>query len=331
LSKLQETRITEQQNIGNVRIVSEADVPDKAVGPNKKIIVGGAGVVGAFLGVATAFLIDIRDKTIKNTEEIKRILPYALTGVVPDLNKINAQQQLLLPDSSTYNLPPVAATYVSTSAVREAYHNIQINLQLLDSKIENKVIVITSAVSGEGKSSVSANLAVAQAQCNKKVLLVDADLRRPNQHDLWEVLNYVGLTNILEQEVEWSDTLHRVMPNLDVITSGATAKHPISLLNSSFMEAFIISISSHYDCIIIDSPPLVGLADSKILAKLSDGVLFVVRPKIVNYSSIIAAKELLGNQDLNLLGIIANGVDLGQEPFGYGYYYADKKYLEAAG
>lgn len=331
LAKLQETRITEQQNIGNVRIVSEADVPDEAVGPRKKIIVGGAGVVGAFLAVAGAFLLDIRDKTIKNTEEIKRLLPYALTGVIPDLNKINAQKQLLLPDSSTSSLPQVAVAHISTLPAREAYHNIQINLQLLDSEIENKVIVVSSAVSGEGKSSVSANLALAQAQCNKRVLLVDGDLRRPNQHNLWELSNDLGLTEILEQEVEWSDALQKVMPNLDVITSGSCPNHPISLLNSAFMKAFIISISSRYDCIIIDTPPLVGLADSKILAKLSDGLLFVVRPKRVNYSSIKAARELLENQDLNLLGIIANGVDIDQEPYDHGYYYADKKYLEAAG
>lgn len=331
LAKLQETRITEQQNIGNVRIVSEADVPDKAVAPRKKIMVGGAVVVGAFLGVVGAFFLDIRDKTIKNTEEIKQMLPYSLSGVVPDFNKISPQKQLLLPDSSTTNLPQWAANHISSLPAREAYHNIQINLKLLDSEIANKVIVVTSAVSGEGKSSVSANLAVAQAQCHKKVLLIDGDLRRPSQHNLWEVGNSLGLTEILEQEVEWSDVKHQVMPNLDVITSGSRPNHPISLLNSAFMKALILSISDCYDCIIIDTPPLVGLADSKILAKLSDGLLFVVRPKTVNYSSVIAAKELLDNQDFNLLGIVANGVDIDQEPFSYGYYYADKKYLEAAG
>lgn len=331
LAKLQETRIAEQQNIGNVRIISDADVPEDPVGPRKKMIVAGAGIVGAFLGVAAAFVLDIRDKTIKNTDEIKQMLPYPLSGVVPDLSKINPQKQLLLPDSSMEALPNFAARSISVLPVREAYHNLQINLNLLESKVPNKVIAITSSAPEEGKSSVSANLAVAQAQCGKKVLLIDGDLRRPSQHVLWEIPNGLGLSDVLQQKVEWVDIVHKAMPNLDLITSGSRAKHPISLLNSPFMQAFLISVSSFYDCIIFDTPPLVGLADSKIFGRLADSLLFVARPGVANYSSVAAARELLEDKDFNVLGVVANGVDLEQEPFSYGYYYADKKYLEAAG
>ena len=211
--------------------------------------------------------------------------------------------------------------------IREAYHNIQIDLKLLNSNAV-KIIVVTSAVAGEGKSSVSANLAMAQAQCGKKVLLIDGDLRRPTQHYLWEVSNIQGLTNILEQEVQWFDAVNKIMPNLDLISSGTTAKHPISLLNSPMMKALMLGTSGYYDCIVIDAPPLVGLADSKILGKLADGLLFVVRPGVANYGSVEAAKELL--TDFNVLGVIANGVDLDREPYGYETYYPDRKYLEAA-
>jgi polysaccharide biosynthesis transport protein len=187
---------------------------------------------------------------------------------------------------------------------------------------------VTSAVAGEGKSSVSANLAVAQAQCGKKVLLIDGDLRRPTQHTLWEVSNNLGLTEVLEEQKSWADTVNKMMPNLDVMTSGNIPRHPISLLNSSMMKALILSAGDRYDCIIIDAPPVIGLADSKILAKLTDGVLFVVRPGVANYASVEAAKELLA--DLNVLGVVANGVDLNNESYGYESYYPDRKYLEAA-
>lgn len=330
LAKLQETRIAEQQNIGNVRVVAEAEVPEDPKSSKKKLIVGGAGVAGALLGVAVAFLLDIRDKTIKNTEEIKQMLPYPLAGVVPDLNKIKGNKQLLLPDSSMANLPKFAASSMSVLPVTEAYHNIQVNLKLLDDKAANKVIVVTSAVSGEGKSSVSANLALALAQCGQKVLLLDGDLRRPTQHRLWEVPNHIGLTNVLQREAEWQNTLHKAMPNLDVITSGTISQHPVSLLNCPFMKSLIISMSSYYDCIIFDTPPLVGLADSKILGKLADGLLFVMRPGVANYDSVMAAKESLAESDFNVLGVVANGVNFNCEPYGYGYYYADKKYLQAA-
>ncbi|MGF1588985.1 MAG: GumC family protein [Pleurocapsa sp.] len=330
LSKLQETRISEQQNVGNVRVVSDAFPPDEPVGPKKKLIVGGAGVIGALLAVATAFLLDLRDRTVKNVGEIKALLLYPFGGVVPDLNQIDiSSNQLSLSDSPIQNLPELVAQNISSPYVREAYYNIQLNLELLDEESTNKVIVVTSAVAGEGKSTVSTNLAVAQAQCGKKVLLVDGDLRRPTQHHLWEISNIWGLTNILEKEVEWFDALNKIMPNLDIITSGSTAKNPISLLNSSLMKALILSVSSYYDCIIIDAPPLVGLADSKILAKLADGLLFVTRPGVANYGSVEAAKEVL--VDFNVLGVIANGVNLNHEPYGHESYYPDRKYLEAAG
>ncbi|WP_019503761.1 polysaccharide biosynthesis tyrosine autokinase [Pleurocapsa sp. PCC 7319] len=329
LDKLQETQIAEQQNVGNVRVVSEADIPEDPVGPRKKMIVGGAGVAGALLSVGAAFLIDIRDQTIKNTQEIKAIFPYSLTGEVPDLNKFEASELLLLPDSSTVNLPRIAARNISVLPIREAYHNIQLNLKLLDNEVANKVIVVTSAVSGEGKSFVSANLAVAQAQCDQRVLLIDGDLRRPTQHNLWEVSNDEGLTNVLREEIEWHHAIQKVMPNLDLITSGTTSKHPISLLNSLLIKTFIADLSDYYDCIIFDTPPLVGLADSKILGKLADGLLLIVRPGVANYNSVAAATELLGDRDFNLLGVVANGVDISQELHSHSYYYQDQKYLDA--
>lgn len=164
----------------------------------------------------------------------------------------------------------------------------------------------------------------------KKVLLIDGDLRRPTQHALWEVSNNLGFANVVDLESEWSDVLHRVMPNLDLMTSGKTRKHPISLLNSSFIEAFIISISGYYDCIIIDSPPLVGLADSKILSKFADGLLFIVRPGKANYKSLMAAKGILSESECKVMGVVANAVNRHKDPYSLEYFTADKKYLEAS-
>jgi len=328
--RLQDARITEQQNIGNVGVISDAEIPEEAVGPRKTIIIAGAGILGAFFGVATAFWLDIRDRTIKNTLEIKQLVPYPLKGAIPDLNKIVAEKQFLLPDSSMSNLPKLAANNLSILPLREAYHNVQINLKLHDSKIPQKVIVVTSSTSGEGKSSVAANLAVTLGQCGKKTLLIDGDLRRGTQHDLWETNNDFGMSNMLEHSLEWQDGIHRVLPNLDLITSGTINSNPISLLNSPFLKAFLISVSSYYDSIVIDSPPVVGLADSKILGKLADGLLFVTRPGVATYSSVSSAIESLNNSDLNVLGVIANGVDFDKEPYGYEAYVPDKKYLESA-
>jgi polysaccharide biosynthesis transport protein len=328
LKKSQDAGLIEQQKIGNVRRVSDAEVPEKAVAPRKKIIVASAGIMGMFLGVAVAFMLDLKDKTIKNIQEIKRLLPYPVAGVVPDVNLLDEERQLLLSYGATEQLPKLAVTNMTIPPIREAFHNLQMELNLMDSDVTHKVILVTSAVAGEGKSSVSANLAIAQAQCGKKVLLIDGDLRRPTQHSVWEIPNGSGLTEVLEEKKSWADTVNKMMTNLDVMTSGNIPRHPIALLNSSMMKALILSAGDRYDCIVIDAPPIVGLADSKILAKLTDGLIFVVRPGVANYASVEAANESL--KDLNVLGVIANGVDLNTESYGYESYYPDRKYLEAA-
>ena len=329
LSKLQETQIAEQQNTGNVRVVSNAVVPDEPIGPNKKLIVGGAGVAGALLSVAVAFLLDIRDRTLKNTQEIEAMLPYPLFGIVPDYKKNISKKQLLLPNGSTADLPKLLATNMAVLPIREAYYNIQANLKLLDNTIPKKVIVVTSTVSGEGKSSVAANLAITKAQCGQKVLLIDGDLRRPTQHNLWEVSNNLGIANFLNQEVEWYDTLLHVVPNLDLMTSRTLPNNPISLLDSDLMQELIVRAAGFYDCIILDTPPVVGLADLKILGKLADGLLLVVRPGVARYSSVDAAKKILETTKLNVLGVVANGVDLNLESDGNEAYFPDRKYMEA--
>lgn len=335
LRKLQQTKIGEQQNTGNVRVISRAAVPEDPIPSRNKLAVLGAGVVGALLGIGVAFALDLKDRTLKDTREIEEMLPYSLVGVVPDHNKIGDRKQLLLGDDSGKNLPKLAVNNVSVLPTREAYNDLQFNLQLLnvnDKEGLNKVIVVTSAVSGEGKSSVAANLAIAKAQSGQKVLLVDGDLRYPTQHRLWEVFNDVGLNNVLDSEVEgseWFDNIQPVMPNLDLMAAGKTSKQPMSLLNSPLMEAFIAGAVGRYDCIILDSPPLIGLADTKILSRVANGLLLVVRPGVANYGSLNTAKKILEANGCNVFGVVANGVDFDRDPYGREYYRPSEKYLEA--
>ena len=332
LRKLQQTQISEQQNTGNVRVISKAAIPEDPLPSRSKLAVAGAGIVGALLGVSIAFLLDIRDRTIKNTLEIRDRLPYPLIGIIPDYKKVAHQKQLILADNLGANVPKLLANQISVLPIGEAYQELQVNLQLLCvQETFNKVILITSALSGEGKSSVAANLAIAKSQCGQKVLLVDADLRYPTQYHLWEVSNNVGLTHILDREVavnEWQNNVHKIVPNLDLITSGETSKQPISLLNSPLLEEFMIGAAKDYDCIIIDSPPLVGLADAKILSRVADGLLLVVRPGVASYGSLTTTEKILNTKNFNVLAVVANGVNFAQDPYVREYYYSNKKYLE---
>ena len=142
---------------------------------------------------------------------------------------------------------------------------------------------------------------------------------------MWEISNQTGLSNVLSNEAQWEECVKNVMPNLDVLPSGAVPSNPIALLDSDFMKSFLKNVAEHYDQIIFDTPPIIGIADTKIIGKLVDGFLFVVRPGVADYGSASAAKKMLDSTGQKVLGVIVNGADMSREPYYYNsYYYAEK-------
>jgi capsular exopolysaccharide synthesis family protein len=206
---------------------------------------------------------------------------------------------------------------------------LQANLKFLSSDKELKAIVVTSSVPREGKSEVSANLATAMVQVGRRVLLVDADMRHPSQHHIWELTNSVGLSNILVGEAELNAALREVMPGLDVLTAGVIPPNPVALLDSKRMASLIETFSKNYDFVIVDTPPLAGIADAPILGKMADGILLVVRPRVVDSANAKAAKEFLARSGQNVLGLVANGVIIKNEPDSY-FYYTNEEYSKQA-
>ena len=317
--------IRKDYRVNKVNVIAGAAIAEDPINPDGKIIVAAGAMMGLLFGTALAFLLDLKDNTIKDTREVESMFAYPLHGVVPDLN-LGGNEQLQLPGVAGANHPEQVASEISMMPLREAYQNIQVNLNLLDGEARKKVIGITSSVPQEGKSSVSANLAVARSQCGQRTLLIDADMRRPTQHRIWEVPNSDGLSEVLEQKISWSECVKNVMPNLDVLTAGCVTNNPIALLDSSRFGDFIADVSSSYDQIIFDTPPIIGIADSKIIGKAIDGFLFVVRPGVADYSSASAAKKMLDTTGQKVLGVIVNGADMRREPYHYSsYYYADKR------
>ena len=323
LNKQKETGIIGNRDVEKVRVIADAAIAEDTVNPDGKLIVAAGAMMGVLFGTAIAFLLDLKDNTIKNTQEVENLFAYPLHGVVPDLNLSGDNRQLQLVGSEKA-LPTQTASEISMIPLKEAYQNIQVNLKLLDADAKKKVIAVTSSVPQEGKSSVSANLGVARAQCGQRILLVDADMRRPTQHHIWEISNQTGLSNILNHEIEWQESVQNVMPNLDVLTSGSISEHPISLLDSPSFEDFINSVSNHYDQIIFDTPPIIGIADTKIIGKLIDGFLFVVRPGVADYGSATAAKKMLDSTGQKVLGVVVNGANMNREPYHYSSYYLSK-------
>jgi capsular exopolysaccharide synthesis family protein len=323
LNKLQEAQVAENQNIGNARVVATAVVPNKPSGPSKKKYLIGGILGGTMLSVATAFLLDLVDKSVKTLKEAKELFGATLLGVIPAFGKSGKTRR---PVGDLEGIVSrMVARDMPRSPMGQAYQMLQANLKFLSSDKQLKAIVITSSVPKEGKSEVSANLAAAMAQVGRKVLLVDADMRHPSQHHLWELTNSVGLSNVLVGEADFNIAVQKVMPGLDILPAGVIPPNPVALLDSKRMASLMETFSKNYDFVIVDTPPLAGIADAPIVGKMADGILLVVRPGVVDSASAKAAKEFLASSGQNVLGLVANGVLIKNEPDSY-FYYVNEEY-----
>jgi capsular exopolysaccharide synthesis family protein len=316
LKKLQEVRITESQNVGNARIIEVGRVLEEPVAPRKLLNFGLGGIVGILLAVVTALVLDARDRSIKTVREARELLEYTLLGIIPNLEKVDKVGDRSRDPEISIKIP---VKDNPRSFISETYGMLYANLKFLSSDKDVRVITITSAVAKEGKSTVSANLALVIAQLGFRVLLIDADMRRPSQHKFWELSNTVGLSNVIVEQIEWKKAIAKAMPNLSVLTSGVLPPNPLALLNSRRMASLIKDFSQSYDFVIIDTPPLSVAADARILSPMTDGIVMVVQPKLVDSASAIAAKELLAQTGQNVLGMVVNGVIPENEPDSYFY------------
>jgi polysaccharide biosynthesis transport protein len=312
LNSLQQVQVIQNRKTGNAQIIEPAKIPDR--GSSKRLLVlAGGTLFGLLLAQATVLLLELTDKSIKSIPEIKKIFPYNVLGIIPF-------------DETAENedVPRISLVEKPESFVSEIYRMIQVNLKLLNLDKQRKTILVTSSVPEEGKSTVSANLAAAVAQTKRRVLLIDGDLRNPSQQLLWQLSNQTGLSDIISDRLKLSDTVHRPLENLSVLTTGQTRANPLSLLDSEEMVALMEEARYHYDVIIIDAPPLLVAADVLTLARMTEGILLVSRIGVVENESAEAAKATLENSEQKVLGMAINGV--GREEFDRYFYYAKKYY-----
>ncbi len=306
LKKLQEVQIAEKQNLGNARIIQAAVVPDKP-SSRKILLVLLALIVATLLAIITVTILELRDPSLKTIKQASKLFGYTYLGKIPYVGK----RVMSLSKNKELPSPELLVGNDSRSPAKAAYRMLQARLNFISSNRELKSVVVTSSVPREGKSTVSANLALTVAQLGCKVLLVDADMHCPSQQRIWNLNNTTGLSNILIDQVEKNEIPHvdveKVMLNLDVITAGITPDNPLALLNSRQMASLVQSFSRQYDFVIIDSPPLSCEPEALALGKITDGILLVVRPGVVDFNSALTAKEMLAQSKQNVLGMIING------------------------
>ncbi len=308
------------ENIGNLKtsisaqpematIIDRATASEKPVRPNRIQNILFAAVIGLFLGLGLALLQELFDDRINSADEAERVLKLPSLGYIPNIEEEGLR---LIRDISTF------------SPLMESYRTLRTNINFAAVGNQVRSMVVTSSVPAEGKSTTCANLAMAMAMDGKKVIIVDADLRRPSQHHLFKVDASPGLTDILIG----SHTIDEVMrqtsvENVFIIPAGSPPPNPAELLGSAAMGRFLAEVETRADVVLLDTPPALAVADATVLAARTDGALLVVGYGDTKKTSVKRAKDMLSRGNANILGTVLNRM----EGAGGGYYYYGKYYM----
>jgi len=294
-----------------ITVLAEAQTPNNPMNTNLVMNIGIGFIIGAMTGVFLAFSLEFLDKRVKTEQEVEKLIN------LPTLGTIEFEKKKKMTRGSKRSLITVIDP---KSPISEQYRTIRTNIQLSMIDKELKTLTFTSAAPGEGKSTTIANLAITLAYQGDKVLLIDADLRRPTMHQLMGVRNRYGLTTMITKKMKKSAIVSAPrISNLHVLPSGPIPPNPSELLGSKRMKNLISELSKEYDWILFDTPPVLGVTDAQILGNHCDGVILVLKSHQTEKRELVKAKELLDKANTNLLGTIMSGVN--QKELGHKYYY----------
>lgn len=299
--------------VENVQVIDEAQIPKSPIKPKPMLNIAIAGVLGIMGGVFLAFLLEFLDNTIKTSEDIEKHLGLSVLGTIPIFEKEKDK---------------MITVYEPKSPIAESFRTLRTNIQFANIDKEIKVILVTSAAPGEGKSTVMSNLGNIMTQSDKKTLLMDCDFRKPTLHRRLNLSNIEGLTNVLMADKPLSEVVQvsEEIENLSILTSGPVPPNPAELLGSERMKKFLEVIRNEYDMIIIDTPPVGLVTDAAVLSTRVDGVLLTVAAEQTDIESIKRGKKSLKRVNANILGVVLNKVPLNSRTYyKYGYYhYSDE-------
>lgn len=307
--KLKEQSITEETQPVNLWIVEQASVPDAPVKPNKKKNLLLGVIVGLMAGIGLAFFVEYLDNTVKYPEETEQALGLPVLGLVSMwTDKQKAIEKVMLE--------------APRSAFSESYRALRTAVLLSSAEGAPGKIMVTSPGEAAGKSTTAINLAIALAQSDQKVLLIDADLRKPRLHKLFQKPNQNGLSNYLAGGNGESLLQKGPLDNLAVITSGPIPPNPSELLSSTRMDDLLGKLQNQFDVIICDTPPLMSVADARVLARKFDGTILVLRAHKTTFD--LAGKALKSLHDINapILGMVINALEMKKSDAYYNYYYS---------
>lgn len=322
LQRSKETGISGELRVSDIRLVDAAEIPRAPVSPQRRQDLLLAMFGGGVLAVGFAFFLEYFDNRIKSPAEIGAHLGIPFLGMVP-----------MIPDKSRTDTPPLINNGVPPNFA-EAFKAVRTNVLFSTAEEGSRSLVVTSTGPGEGKTIVSTNLAMALAQAGQRVILIDADMRRPQAHQMLELKQEPGLSNLIVGNVKASDAVRpTAVPGLWFLPAGRIPPNPAELLGSLRFRDFLATLRDHFDWVIVDSPPVMTVTDAAVVAHLANGVVFVVGSEMTSRGAAKAAMNQLDSAKGKVIGAILNRVDLDKNSYYYGNYYRrqyGEYYIQAA-
>lgn len=356
LNKQKEMSIAQASTISNIRIVDPALIPRLPANTStklKNVII--SIILGLFLGISLAFFLDYLDDTIKSSEDMEKKLGLPIYGIIPHINGLDKHKVFAsesensldnhevfagktLPDNPTSQGPLSNPSSEKAQIAQkkdgfkmiESYRSLRTNIQFADIEKKNKVFLITSPNPDEGKTTTIANLSYVLSIMDVHVLMIDADLRKPHLHRIFNVNREPGLSDILIGKKKPEETIHSTsIKNLYLITAGVTPPNPTELLFSSRTDKLIQDLRESFDFIFVDSSPVLAFADTPILATKVDGVFAVLRTEKTTFKTAKAMQEILEkNVHAKIIGAILNDMNPSLAKY-YGDYHYYKYYEDS--
>jgi capsular exopolysaccharide synthesis family protein len=315
LTRMKEASIASTMIPTNVQVIDEAERPLNPTRPNKALNLVFASLLGIFGGIGLAFLIEHLDDSIKSAEELEEVSKLPVLSLVPALESPNNFRSLPGP-----HIPSLNYLQDYGSEMSESIRQLKTIILLSDLKNPPKILLITSPNPSEGKTTVAVNLACSLAMQGRKVLLIDADLRRPQVHKVFEKPVSPGMSDFLRENCSPSQIIHATnLPSLFIIPAGRRSRVPAELISSQEMAMYLKKVGEHFDHVILDSPPILGCTEGLMLSASVDGVILVVRHLKTSIEAGRLAQQFLQKVKAPIIGSVINHANY--KDLGYHYYY----------